>query len=358
MPGHNAGRVAVALESRKIQNLCLLVIAGTCLGAVLYFLQGVLVPFTLALFLNMVISPTVDIQVARLRFPRWLAVTTTLALSCLMLISFAALIATSLNQLLANVEDYESRFQDLFWAAFHRIPESIGKRINIGSLLDLLNGTISSGLKALTDGIIYLLSQFTLVFLFLLFLLLGEAKGAPGGLLAEVELRSKRYLLTKIGISALTAILVGAVLSLARVELALVFALVTFVLNFVPNVGSMVATFLPVPMLIFSPVLSLWGALLVLSVLFVIQFLLGNIVEPKVLGRTLSLHPVIVLLALLIWGTLWGPVGAVLAVPITATLQIILEHVDEGRAIAMAMAGKLPGKTEVYRLEGEGELRE
>lgn len=332
----------MSFESRKIQNLCLLIIAGTCLGGILYFLQGVLVPFTLALFLNMTISPMVDVQVERLRFPRWLAVTVTLALSGFLLVFCATLIAASLNQLLNNVQAYEARFQDLFWAAFNRVPEDLGKRLDVGSLLDLLNSTISAGLKGLTDGIIYLLSQFTLVFLFLLFLLLGDSRGAPGGLLEEIENRSKRYLLAKAGVSALTAILVGAVLTVSGVELALVFALLTFILNFVPNVGSMIATFLPLPVLIFSPVLSFWGAMLVLAFLLVIQFILGNIVEPKVLGRTLSLHPVIVLLALLVWGTLWGPVGMVLAVPITATMQIVLEQIEEGRPIALAMAGTLP----------------
>ena len=332
----------MALESRKIQNLCLLVIAGTCLGGVVYFLRGVLVPFTLALFLNMTISPMVDVQVDKLRFPRWVAVMTTLALSGFLLVFCATLIAASLNQLLNNVEAYEARFQDLFWAAFNGVPEELGKRLDVGSLLDLLSTTISAGLKATTDVIIYLLSQFTLVFLFLLFLLLGDSRGTPGGLLEEVETRSKRYLLAKAGVSALTAILVGAVLKVAGVELALVFAVLTFILNFVPNVGSMIATFLPLPMLLFSPVLSFWGAMLVLTFLLVIQFILGNIVEPKVLGRTLSLHPVIVLLALLIWGTLWGPVGMVLAVPMTATMQIVLEQIEEGRPIAMAMAGHLP----------------
>ncbi len=332
----------MALESRKIQNLCLLVIAGTCLGGIVYFLRGVLVPFTLALFLNMTISPMVDIQVARLRFPRWVAVTTTLALSGLLLLFCATLIAASLNQLINNVQAYEARFQDLFWAAFNKIPEDLGKRLDVGALLDLLNSTMSAGLKGITDGIIYLLSQFTLVFLFLLFLLLGDSRGTPGGLLEQIEIRSKRYLLAKAGVSAVTAILVGAVLQVAGVELALVFAVLTFILNFVPNVGSFIATLIPLPVLIFSPVLSFWGGMLVLACLLVIQFILGNIVEPKVLGRTLSLHPVIVLLALLVWGTLWGPVGMVLAVPITATMQIVLEQVEEGRPIALALAGTFP----------------
>ena len=323
-----------------MQNICLLIIAGTCLGATLSFLKGVLVPFALALFLNILLSPLVNLQVTRLRLPRWLAVVTTLALSTLMLAFLASMVTTSVGQLAGNMKAYEARFQELVLAGFNRIPTELAEHLNTGWLLNLSSEAISSGLKNVSDAILFILSQSILVFLFLIFLLLGEIKATPGGLFKEIEARRKRYLLTKTGVSCITALLFGLVLTTAQVELALVFALLTFILNFVPNVGF-IAVVLPVPVLLFSPSLSIGGAILVILILLVVQFTMGNLVEPKIVGETLSLHPITVLLSLLLWGTLWGSVGMVLAVPLTATIHIILEQIEGGTPIARAMAGRL-----------------
>ena len=150
----------------------------------------------------------------------------------------------------------------------------------------------------------------------------------------------KRYLLVKVGVSALTGVLVYITLSILKVDLALVFALFSFLFNFIPNVGSIIATLLPLPVVLLSPDMSLTRGLLALAIPGVIQFAIGNVVEPKVMGKSLGLHPVVVLCALVFWGVLWGFIGMLLAVPMTAVIKIILERNAVTRPIADFMAGE------------------
>ncbi len=144
--------------------------------------------------------------------------------------------------------------------------------------------------------------------------------------------------------------MVGAALFAIRVDLSLVFGLLSFLLNFIPNVGSVIATLLPLPIVAFDPSKSwvdvlftfLGPGLIHVETLFAAadkQMTIGNLIEPRVFGHTMSLHPVSVLLALMLWGFLWGSVGMILSVgviifftdtqvPITAVLKICLESVD------------------------------
>ncbi len=314
-----------------------MVIAATCVGASLYFLRGVLVPFILAVFLSLAISPVVDFMARRLNVPRGAAVTVTLALAALGLITVAVVVGTSITELATHIKEYEDRFQELLWSGLDAIPESVGKHLDFTQLLDLLTSTVRNALSAFTNGIFFLLSQLTIVFLFLLFILLGDSGSEKSGWWGEVEGRTQRYLFVKTAISGMTGVIFWSLLTVAGVELALVFGLLAFLLNYIPNVGSVIATFLPIPLLVFSPNLSFGAAVGVLILLGAVQFVIGNLVEPKVFGETLDMNPVVVLLSLLVWGALWGVVGMVLAVPITATLTIAANRIEAGRAILRAL---------------------
>ena len=129
------------------------------------------------------------------------------------------------------------------------------------------------------------------------------------------------------------------------VELALVFGLFAFLLNFIPTVGAIVATLLPLPIILMNPEVSLWTGILAIALPGAIHFVVGNIVEPMVLGDSLALHPVTILLALMIWGVMWGIPGMLLAAPITAVMKIIFERTERTRPLALALAGDLGSTT-------------
>ncbi|RLB80035.1 MAG: hypothetical protein DRH15_08105 [Deltaproteobacteria bacterium] len=146
------------------------------------------------------------------------------------------------------------------------------------------------------------------------------------------------YLGLKTLISLLTGMLVTITLYIFGVPFALLWGVLTFFLNFIPNIGSFVAVVPPVAITLFH-FGSLTRTLGVLIVLVVIQMVIGNYVEPKVMGKGLNLSPLVVLLSLLFWGWLWGLAGMLLSVPMTAVLKIALEQLDQTNSVAILMEG-------------------
>ena len=151
-----------------------------------------------------------------------------------------------------------------------------------------------------------------------------------------------RYLTVKLATSSMTALLTFLILWFCNVPLALVFGIFAFLLNFIPNIGSIIAVLLPIPVLFLSPDMSLTTAILALALPSGVQFVIGSLIEPRLMGKHLGLHPIVILLALIFWGVTWGIIGMLLAAPITATLRIILERIPQTRSVAMVMAGKWP----------------
>lgn len=136
----------------------------------------------------------------------------------------------------------------------------------------------------------------------------------------------QKYLLVKTITSFATAVLIGFWLLFFKVDFAVLLAVLAFLLHFVPNLGSAIAM---VPGVVVALLQHGPGtALAVLTGYLVINAIVGNVVEPKVMGRTLGLSPLVVLLAMVFWGWLWGPIGALLSVPLTMIAKISLENSD------------------------------
>jgi AI-2 transport protein TqsA len=206
--------------------------------------------------------------------------------------------------------------------------------------------TVGSTLMRTTNAILGILSQGMMVMIFLFFLLIGRTTTEPRTSIVwqQVEARVRRYIVTKVLTSAATGLLVGVVLSILRVDLAMVFGLFAFLLNFIPNLGSIIATLLPLPVVLMNPDVSSTTAVLALVLPALIQFTIGNVIEPNVMGSSLELHPVTILLALVLWGTIWGIVGMLLATPITAAMKILFERLELTAPVANLLAGRLAGK--------------
>ena len=100
-------------------------------------------------------------------------------------------------------------------------------------------------------------------------------------------------------------------------------------------------TMLPIPVVLLAPDFSMTTLVLSVALPGAVQFAIGNVIEPKVMGNSLDLHPVVILLALIFWGMLWGTVGMLLATPITAVLKIVLERTALTAVMAEVLAGRL-----------------
>jgi len=329
---------------RSIQTGALLTLAIIAVAAALYWLRPVMLPFILALFIAMGLSRLVSWLMRRLRLPHLLAVACTLLLAGVGLSGVAAITWASVAQLSRNAQAYQAQSRALFDRAVALIPAESLSQLAAG-LSENAAGSLGQILLGTTNTVLALLSQSVLVMIFVLFLLLGgqqNGKRADGSVLAEVEDRVQRYLITKAAISGATGLLVGLVLGILGVDLALAFGLFAFLLNFVPSVGSIIATLLPLPIVLLSPDVSPTTAVLAMALPGTVQITLGNVVEPKIMGESLDLHPVAILLALIFWGMLWGIAGALLACPLTAIMKILFARLEPTQDLAELMAGRLP----------------
>jgi AI-2 transport protein TqsA len=202
-------------------------------------------------------------------------------------------------------------------------------------LLDMVRQT--------AGGVVGLVSNGVLVLIFVIYLLAGRQPNEQRtGFYAEADQKIRRYLLTKVSTSVATGLLTGIILTLFGLDLALVFGFLAFFLNFIPSVGSIIATLLPIPMAMVQ-FDSFWMIAGIILVPGAVQMTIGNGIEPVLMGEGLDLHPVTILLALVFWGLIWGVVGMFLAAPIMAVLRIVLDRFETTRPIAGLLAGRLPG---------------
>ena len=196
-------------------------------------------------------------------------------------------------------------------------------------------------LLSTTNALVDILSKSLLVFVFVVFLMVGGSREPAAGVWGEIAGQVQKYLATKALLSMATGVLVWAVLALLGVDLAMVFGLFAFLLNFIPSVGSVIATLLPLPVVLLGPDMTPLTAALAIAVPGAIQFTIGSVIEPKIMGDALDLHPVAILLALMFWGMLWGITGMLLATPITAIMKILFLRLDLTQPLAHLLSGRL-----------------
>ncbi len=330
---------------RRTQTICLCILTAIAAAAALYWLAPIMIPFVLAIFFAFGLMPLIDFQVRVLKSPRGLAVFTTLLLGFVIVNVVAALITASLTQLAANAGAYQQQITLLLQRASVALPlEELGvdpeKFVNPLSLIPAT--TVGEMLVNLSSTLLDLVSKGLLVLVFLIFLLSGGSSGAPrGAVWDEVVSKIQRYIATKAVISGATGLTVGIILSLLGIDLAMVFGMFAFLLNFIPSIGSIIATLLPLPVVLFSPEVTTTTAVLAIALPGVIQFLIGNVIDPRVMGESLDLHPVAILIALIFWGMIWGIVGMLLAVPIIAIMKMMFERLELTAPLANLLAGRI-----------------
>lgn len=333
---------------QRIQTICLLILTALGITGALYLFASVLIPFVLSIFLTLCLIPAIDVQMKLLRIPRRTAILTTVAIGCALLILGALLVTKAVNQIVESKDDYGKQFQQLLVKTRGLLPPEWYTDPNDSSaepsepLIRIPTNTIRKVLTDTASSIMGVISNGLLVVIFMIFMITGKGtyKAPPGSLWWEVESRIKRYVLTMLFTSGITGILVGLALAILGVEFGWMFGFLAFLLNFIPNIGSIIAIILPLPVALIDPELGMISKILVLVIPGSIQFIIGNLLQPKMMGESLDLHPVVVLLSLIFFGTIWGIIGMFLAVPITAVVKILLERFGYTRAIADLISGK------------------
>jgi AI-2 transport protein TqsA len=205
-------------------------------------------------------------------------------------------------------------------------------------ILNLLTNTVGT--------VFGLISGTFFSIIFVMFIVMGRDPYAQHSeVYNNIVGKVRRYIGTKVVISLITGVLVWLALDrVVDLPLAGVFGILAFLLNFIPSIGSIFSTMLPIPVAVAqfqgTDGEIVWG-MVILAVLLpgAVQITMGNVIEPKLMGGGLNLHPVTVLLALSFWGLLWGIPGMFLAAPITAAIRIVLMQFDTLRPFGRVLAG-------------------
>jgi AI-2 transport protein TqsA len=330
------------LTNERVRTISLVIIAVILGAAALYWLKPVMIPFILAFLLTYLLKPVIQVLQDRLKIPSGGAVLVSILLCCLLFYCIGLLVASSVSDLSKNSNTYQTKLGHLVDDGVAWL-EKRGFDVDETSIKTKI-ASFNWGEKAgqLANGVITMLSNGFLILIFAIYLLQGSLRPAirAGPVREKIEGRIKRYISIKIGLSAITGILTATILTTLGVDAALLFGTLAFLLNFIPSVGSIIATLLPLPLVLFEPTVSTTTLVLTLVLPATVHVIIGNVIEPKVMGDSLQLHPITILLSLVFWGMLWGVPGMLLAVPISATICVLLDSQSGTRPIARLMSGE------------------
>lgn len=331
---NNASQILVILASFVI------IIAGMKAA------ESLVVPFLLAAFITIITSP-LFIWMQKKNIPKSLAVVLIILIFLSVIFLIGVLIGTSITDFSSNIPFYEEKLKGqteglVNWLVANNYIKSdfqILKAINPSSILNIVGNTLNQISGLFTNGFLIL---FTFVFMLL------EITSLPKKLLKvfinpdesmsrvyTVYQKINKYFGIKTLVSLSTGLLVYFFLLIIGVDYPLLWAVLAFTLNFIPNIGSIIAAIPPVLLTIIQ--IGFIEAIVGLVGFIIINTIMGNIIEPKFIGKGLELSTLVVFLSLIFWGWVLGPIGMLLSVPLTITIKIALDSSHETRWLSVLL---------------------
>ncbi|PLW70723.1 AI-2E family transporter [Pseudohalioglobus lutimaris] len=297
------------------------------------FAANLLVPFLLAMFIAIILSSPIGMLRSK-GLPEWLSIAVVCSLALGVLALVFMLLGASINGFVGALPGYQAQLGALLdgwvqWLIEHGVE--VGRE-DVSSAFDpaAAVGYLGTFLSGLGDTLSHLF-----LIMFAVFFILGDASGLKRKMavglpdassqyltgLRELVESMNNYVTTKTLISLLTGLLVTVGMWLMDVQFALLWGFLAFLLNFVPNIGSIIAAVPPVLLSLLEADLLLTG--MIIALYLSVNTLIGNVVEPKVMGKRMGLSTSAVFLSLLFWGWMFGPVGMLLSVPLTMVIRFI-----------------------------------
>ncbi len=311
--------------------------------------SAIVVPFLLAMFIAIICSPMVR-WLMRIRLPRGLAIIAVIVLVLMLGLWLGSVVGSSIADFRSELPTYREQLT----AQFRPLVQFLGQfniHLSVEQLRDQFDPSRAMSLATdILSGVGNLLANTLLILLTVVFMLF-EASGINLKLhyaLDDPDMRLNqidrfldsvnRYLAIKTLVSLITGIFCGLGLYLIGVDYFLLWGLVAFLLNYIPNIGSIIAA-IPAVALAFLQ-FGVGGAAASAGVYVAANMVMGNVVEPRLMGRTLGLSTLVVFLSLIFWGWLLGSVGMLLSVPLTMIVKIGLESSQGGRWLATLLEGE------------------
>lgn len=333
-------------QNIKTKDLLIVMASSVIIIAGIKSAESILVPILLSAFIAIISSP-LYLWMLQKKVPKLIAIVFIILVFLSFIFLFGLLIGTSIADFTLKLPQYQAKLESqtqlvIAWLIEQNILESdfrLTTAINPGSILKIIGDTLNQLSGLFTTG-------FLIVFIVVFMLL--EASEIPSKLRkifkgsTEKIRRSEivyyninKYIGIKTVISVITGFLVYIFLLFMGVDYPLLWGVLAFAFNFIPNIGSIIAAIPAILLTIvqFGFLKSLW----VLVGYIVINTIMGNILEPKFMGKGLGLSTLVVFLSLIFWGWLLGPIGMLLSVPLTITTKIALESSEETKWLAILL---------------------
>lgn len=318
----------------------------------LYIGKELLIPFVIAIviwyLLISVASLFQNLPSKKLKFPYPVALFFALLVTFLLLFFIFDLVTVNTAEVLRALPLYQEKLERIFNSALKLLP------VDLPTLKKDIFGHFSlvSIATSVVQTITGLVGYLGIIFLYVLFLILewrlfdlklaalfpDEKQLAKAKkIIKTISKDIQYYILIKTALSLAVALLSYALFKIVGVHFAAFWALIIFLLNYIPTIGSIIATILPCLLTLIQ--FDSWiPFIFVTTALITMQFLQGNIIEPRIVGRSINLSPIIILISLAVWGYLWGVIGLFLGVPLMVIVNIIFSHFETTRPIAILLS--------------------
>ncbi len=335
-------------ESRNIASILICLAACVVIVAGMRAAASILVPFFLATFIAIITGPFMFWFVRR-GVPNIIALALCVGAVIIAVMVVAGLIGSSLKRLSVDLPTYEVQIRDSMkatanWLQARGVDTSsfvISEILNPGAVMKIMLGGLKNFQKALTNGFLIIM---TVTFMLAEATQLGDkirliagyqdnSLGAFDRFIDSVN----RYLAIKTVVSAVTGILVTFMLLIMGLDYPVLWGLLAFLLNYIPSIGSIIAS-IPAILLAVIQLDFLRAGVIGIGYL-IINIGMASFIEPRFMGKGLGISTLVVFLSLIFWGWVLGPVGMLLSVPLTMTVKIALDSVEETRWLAVLLGG-------------------
>ncbi|NBB79390.1 MAG: AI-2E family transporter [Verrucomicrobia bacterium] len=337
----------------KVQKIAMTMVIVFLTFYLFYIGQSLLLPLVIAgavAYLISILAHTISsFRMRGFSVPGPVAMFLAIAVILLSVYYLVQLITINIQSVIRVAPDYQQNLEKLIYQWYslvgaEEVPNirEILRRVDLGAYLQSFGATVRS-----------LVSNTGIIIVYLIFLLL-EQRTFPNKIKAIVrdpqrqadtfemigKMRSdiRTYVGIKVLTSSATGLISYLVLKIVGVDFASFWAVLIFLLNFIPTIGSIIATAFP-SILTLVQFDSLGPFIVTISVLTVVQFCIGSLVEPRLMGNRLNLSPIVILLSLGLWGSIWGIAGMFLCVPITVIIMIVCSYFPASRPIAILLSG-------------------
>ncbi|MDF3605299.1 AI-2E family transporter [Paracoccus sp. DMF-8] len=332
---------------QKLQTGFLGVIAFAVILFLLVQAKFLLITLSIAIIIFSLTSDAIS-AFARLRVPTWFATTLALAVITIGLLWVVTALVAQVNEIVSTAISYAERAQKLL----PQLTEWAGPNATVAIDSFIRSLDLTGWIRSLAAQASNLVSGVVMVLVFVGFMfseriwfpikierLTSDPVQADKvqRIISSIMRRVNRYLVVKTLVSVVTAALVWLTFRLAGLELAGPIAVITFILNFIPTIGSIVATIIAI-LLALAQTGSVGETVAIGAICTAIQFLIGNVIDPMLLGQTLRMSTFGIVLSLAVWGAVWGLPGMFLSVPIMAAVMIICAHIPWLRPLAIILS--------------------